>query len=158
MNYEWICIGHTGVFRAHVVGSVTVVELNFVTLIRPESELLEGVLETEDDFPVASLTDDFVIECVLAVRAFLLVVAALPVDGFNGLDAGFLPDERSAKEQCIVEMWFVCTTIGAWLIGGHASAEKAVFKLRSQTGLFTHRGLRCQRLHLQIKHLRSRAL
>jgi hypothetical protein len=58
-KYVWISIAHTGVFCAHVVGSVTVVELSFVTLIRPESELLEGVLETEDEFPGAS----FVIEC-----------------------------------------------------------------------------------------------
>ena len=115
---------HTG---THLVGSVTVVELNFVTLIRPESEPLEGVLETEGDFPAASLTDDFVVECVLAVRDGLLVVAALLVDGFNGLDVGFLPDERSAKEQCILEIWFVCTTIGGWL-GGHG--EKVAFKLR----------------------------
>jgi hypothetical protein len=120
-----VCIAHTGVFCAHVVGSVTVVELSLVTLIRPESEPLEGVLETED----ASLTDDFVVEWALAVRDGLL-------DGFNGLDVRFLPDERSAKEQCIVE---VCTTIGGWLAG---HAEKAVFKLRSQTGLFTRRGLR----------------
>ena len=35
------------------------VELSFVTLIRPESELLEGVLETADEFPGAS----FVVEC-----------------------------------------------------------------------------------------------
>ena len=71
-----------------------------MTLIRPESEPLEGVLETEGDFPAASPTDDFVVECVLAVRDGLLVVAALPVDGFNGLDVGFLPDEGSANEQC----------------------------------------------------------
>jgi hypothetical protein len=31
-----------------------VVELNFVTLIPPESEPLEGVLETAGDFPAAS--------------------------------------------------------------------------------------------------------
>ena len=86
---------------------MTVVELSLVTfkLIRPESEPLEGVLETED----ASLTDDFVVECALAVRNGLL----------DGLDVGFLPDECSAKEQCIVEMWFMCTTIGGWL-GGHS--------------------------------------
>jgi hypothetical protein len=48
-------------------------------------------------------------------------------------------------------MWLVCTTNGDLLIGRHA--EKAVFKLRSQTGLFTHRGLRCQCLRLQIEHL-----
>ena len=95
---------HTGTHLVRV-GSVTVVELNFVTLIRPESEPLEGVLETESDFPVASLTDDCVAECVLAVRdglLLLVVVAALLVDGFNGLDVGFLSDERSAKEQCVV--------------------------------------------------------
>lgn len=62
------------------------VELNFVTLIPPESEPLEGVLETEGDFPAAS------VEFALAVRDGLLV------NGFNGLDAGFLPDECSAKE------------------------------------------------------------
>lgn len=118
------------------------VELSFVTFIRPESELLEGVLETEDDFPAAS----FVVECTLAVRDGLLVVAAPLVDGFNGLDVGFLPDERSAKKHCIVEMWFVCTT-NSWLIVGHA---ERLFKLRSQTGLFS---LRCQRLHLQIEDL-----
>jgi hypothetical protein len=83
---------------------VTVVELNFVTLIRPESEPLEGVLETEDDFPAASLTDDFVVECALAARDGILVVATLLVDGFNGLDVGFLPDECSAKEQGIVNV------------------------------------------------------
>ena len=105
-----IFVAHTGFFCAHVVGSVTVVELSLVTLIRPESEPLEGVLETED--ASESLTDDFVVECALAVRDGLL-------DGFNGLDVGFLPDECSAKEQCIVEMWFMCTTIGGWL-GGHA--------------------------------------
>ena len=152
MKYEWICIAHTGVFCAHFVGSVTVVELNFVTLIRPESERsepLEGVLETEDDFPAASLTEDFVVECALAVRDALLV------DGFNGLDVGFLPDECSAKEQCIVERWLVCTANlnGVWLIDRHA--EKAVFKLRSQSGLFTHRGLRCQCPHLQIEHCKE---
>ena len=96
-DYEWICVAHTGIFCAHVVGSVTVVELNFVTLIRPESELLEGVLETDDVFPAPSLTDGFVVECALAVRDGLLVDAELLVDGFNGLDMGFLPDERSAK-------------------------------------------------------------
>jgi len=103
-KYDWICIAHTGVFCAHVVGSVTVVELNFVTLTRPESEPLEGVLETEDAFPAASLTDDFVetVEFALGVRdGFLVVVVA--VDAFNGLDAGFLPDECSAKEWCIVK-------------------------------------------------------
>lgn len=92
---------------------MTVVELSFVTLIRPESELFEGVLETEDDFPAAS----FVVECTLAVLDDLLA------DGFNGLDVGFLPDESSAKEQCIVGMRFVCTTNG-WLIVGHA--ERAI--------------------------------
>lgn len=82
-------IVHTGIFCAHVVGSVTVVELNFVTLIRPESSgSLEGVLETEDDFPAASLET---VEFTLAVRDSLLV------DGFSGLDVGFLPDECSAK-------------------------------------------------------------
>ena len=95
------------------------VELSFVTLIRLESELFEGVLETGDDFPAAS----FVVECTLAVLDGLLA------DDFNGLDVGFLPDENSAKEQCIVEMWFVCTTNG-WLIVGHA---ERLFKLRSQT-------------------------
>ena len=74
------------------------------------------MLQTEGDFPATSL-NDFVVECGLAVRDGLLVIAALPVDGFNDLDVGFLPDERSAKEQCIVEMWFVCTTIGGWLGG-----------------------------------------
>jgi hypothetical protein len=109
---------HTGIFWAHVVGSVTVVELSFVTLIRPESELFEGVLETEGDFPAAS----FVVECTLAVRDGLLVIAALLVDGFNGLDMGFLPDERLAKEQCIVEMWLY--TANGWQVVGHA--EKAI--------------------------------
>ena len=42
---------HTGIFVAHVVGSVTVVELNFVTLIRPESEPLEDESDLEADFP-----------------------------------------------------------------------------------------------------------
>jgi hypothetical protein len=63
-----------------------VVELNFVTLIPPESEPREGVLGTEGDFPAASVA------FALAVRDGLLV------DGFNGLDVGFLPDECSAKE------------------------------------------------------------
>jgi hypothetical protein len=47
-------VARTGIFCAHVVGSITVVELNFVTLIPPESEPLEGVLETAGDFPAAS--------------------------------------------------------------------------------------------------------
>ena len=81
----------TGIFWAHVVGSVTVVELSFVILIRPESELFEDVLETEEDFPAAS----FVVECTLAVRDGLLV------DGFNGLDVGILPDERLAKNTAL---------------------------------------------------------
>ena len=80
------------------------VELNFVTLTRPESELFEGVL---GKFPVAgaSPTDDFVetFEFALAVRDGLLVVAVVLSEDFNGLDAGFLPDECSAKEWCIVE-------------------------------------------------------
>ena len=78
---------------------MTVVELNLVTLIRPDSEPLEGVLETEDNFSAASLTDEFVetAEFALGVRDGLL-----EADGFNGLDAGFLPDECSAKELCIV--------------------------------------------------------
>ena len=67
------------------------VELSFVTLIRPESEPLEGVLETGDDFAA-------VVGCALSVLDGLLVVAALLADGFNGLEMGFLPDERSAKE------------------------------------------------------------
>ena len=136
--YEWICIAryaHTGFFCAHVVGSVTVVELSFVTLIRPESELFEGVLETEDDFPATAAS--FVVECTLAVRDDLLVVAAL-ADGFNGLDAGFLPDERSAKRTvycrnvvCVYhERLAVCWT-----------CKRRLFKLRSQTGLFS---LPCQ--------------
>ena len=86
------------------------VELNFVTLMRSESESLEGVLETE----AASLTDDFVVECALAVRDGLLVVAALLADGFNGLDVGFLPDECSAKEQCIVGMWYHERSLVDW--------------------------------------------
>jgi hypothetical protein len=80
-----------------------------------------------------------VVECTLAVRDGLL--AALPVaDGFNGLDVGFLPDERSAKEQCIVEMWCVYTTIGGGLGTRHAerlysnSAPKPVFSLVAACG------------------------
>ena len=41
------------------------VELSFVTFIRPESELFEGVLETGDDFAA-------VIGCALAVLHGLL--------------------------------------------------------------------------------------
>lgn len=68
------------------------VELSFVTLIRPESELFEDVLETGDESPA----ELFVVGCTL-------VDASLLADGFNGLAVGFLPDECSAKEQCIVE-------------------------------------------------------
>ena len=135
-----IFVAHTRFFCAHVVGSVTVVELSLVTLIRPESEPLEGVLETED--ASKSLTDDFVVECALAVRDGLL-------DGFDGLDEGFLPDECSTKKQCIVEMWFMCTTIGGWL-GGHAR-ERKLYSNSDSKPVFTRRGLRCLHPHLQIE-------
>lgn len=79
-----MCWAHTGDFCAHVVGSVTVVELNLVTLIEPESE--RALVETEG---AASLSD----ETVEFVRDGLVV------DGFNGLDVGSLPDECSAKKK-----------------------------------------------------------
>lgn len=95
-----MCWAHTGDFCAHVVGSVTVVELNLVTLIEPESE--RALVETEG---AASLSD----ETVEFVRDGLVV------DGFNGLDVGSLPDECSAKKRMEL-LVYVLTTNG---IGGH---------------------------------------